>query len=72
MDDTRHAVTPYTLAALADVPLLILGYLFVRRFHERLVGLTSAVAVLVMLGGTYLLFFLALVLPSCPGNRWAC
>jgi hypothetical protein len=66
----------YTLIALIDVPLVVLGYLFVRRFHESRQGLvlvlTAIIGPLAYLGIAYFVLWAAMILPGCPGNRWAC
>lgn len=69
-------MTAYTLIALADVPLIVLSYLFVRRFHESRQGLvlvlTAILGPLAYIGIAYLAIWASMFLPACTANRWAC
>ena len=69
-------MTVYTLAALADVPLLVLSYLFVRHFRESRKGpvlvLTAVLGPLAYIGIAYLVIWASMFLPACTANRWAC
>lgn len=69
---SARAVSILTLVALADLPLVIAGYLFVKCFHTRAMGWVAVIAPLVYVGLGYLVVYAALILPGCPGNRWAC
>jgi hypothetical protein len=66
----------YTLAALADLPLLVGGWLFLRRFQGTrspvLLVASLVLGPVLWFGLAYLVLFVSFLLPACPPGRMAC